>query len=147
MNIALIDGDAVLQVGPYKELFPNTSFPPSGPSDEFLADNNAKRINLWRPYDANTEKLASCAPYIEGEWVYTVTVEPLTPEELQARIDSQSSTVRAQRNALLQGCDWTQLSDSPVDKNEWATYRQQLRDVTTQSGFPWEVVWPVAPVN
>jgi hypothetical protein len=147
MNIALIDGDAVLQVGPYKELFANTSFPPSGPSDEFLADNNAKRINLWRPYDANTEKLVACAPYIEGEWVYTVTVEPLTPEELQARIESQWSTVRAQRNALLQGCDWTQLSDSPVDKTEWATYRQQLRDVTTQAGFPWEVVWPVAPVN
>lgn len=144
MNIALVDGNTVLQTGPYSELFPNTSFPPSGPSDEFLADNNAKRINLWKPYDPATEKLASCDPYIEGEWVYTVTVEPLTPEEQQTRIDSQWANIRSQRNALLLACDWTQLQDSPVDKVVWATYRQELRDITDQAD-PFDIDWPVPP--
>lgn len=58
--------------------------------------------------------------------------------------DAQWGLVRAQRNALLAACDWTQLPDSPVDKTVWATYRQALRDVTNQSD-PFAIVWPSAP--
>jgi len=50
--------------------------------------------------------------------------------------------IRYQRDQLLLACDWTQISDSQTDKAAWATYRQALRDVPTQSGFPWEVTWP-----
>jgi len=42
----------------------------------------------------------------------------------------------ALRNKLLQESDWTQLTDSPADKAEWAVYRQALRDITDQAGFP-----------
>lgn len=54
---------------------------------------------------------------------------------------------RAQRNALLAACDWTQLPDaqaalSTQAKAEWAAYRQALRDITSQAGFPVDVVWP-----
>lgn len=58
--------------------------------------------------------------------------------------DAQWALVRAQRNALLASCDWTQLPDSPVDKTAWATYRQELRDITTQSD-PFDIQWPVEP--
>ena len=53
--------------------------------------------------------------------------------------------IRQQRNALLAASDWTQVADAPVDQAAWAVYRQALRDVTTQAGFPNEVVWPVSP--
>lgn len=53
--------------------------------------------------------------------------------------------IRAERNALLSACDWTQLADAPVDDLAWAVYRQALRDIPDQSGFPANVVWPVAP--
>lgn len=53
--------------------------------------------------------------------------------------------IRAQRNKLLSTCDWTQLPDAPVDQTAWAAYRQELRDVPDQVGFPASVVWPVAP--
>lgn len=53
--------------------------------------------------------------------------------------------VRAQRNALLAACDWTQLADAPVDDLAWAVYRQALRDIPDQAGFPASVEWPVAP--
>ena len=53
--------------------------------------------------------------------------------------------VRAQRNSLLQQSDWTQVADAPVDQAAWATYRQALRDITMQSGFPENVVWPTSP--
>ena len=57
----------------------------------------------------------------------------------------QAKSVRASRGEKLKDCDWTQVADAPVDKAVWATYRQALRDVTTQTGFPWTITWPDAP--
>jgi hypothetical protein len=57
----------------------------------------------------------------------------------------QAKSVRQNRDAKLAECDWTQLADAPVDKAVWATYRQTLRDVPTQEGFPWTITWPDAP--
>ena len=57
----------------------------------------------------------------------------------------QAKSVRATRGTKLAECDWTQVADAPVDKAVWATYRQALRDVTTQTGFPWTITWPDAP--
>lgn len=56
-----------------------------------------------------------------------------------------ANEVRSDRNALLSQSDWTQVADAPVDKVTWATYRQALRDITDQTGFPHEVDWPVKP--
>lgn len=145
MNIALVDNGQVTAVGDYRALFPQTSFPPSGPSDEFLAANGAMKVNVWLPYDQMTQQLAACTPYIQGDWVYTVEVVPLTPEDIAARNEAQEASVRAQRDQLLLACDWTQLPDSPVDPLPWRTYRQELRDVPQQPGFPWSVVWPTPP--
>lgn len=57
----------------------------------------------------------------------------------------QAKSVRDQRNTKLSESDWTQVADAPVDKAVWATYRQALRDITTQEGFPWTITWPDAP--
>ena len=57
----------------------------------------------------------------------------------------QATSVRASRKTKLDECDWTQLADSPADKAVWATYRQALRDVTAQAGFPWTIEWPTQP--
>lgn len=57
----------------------------------------------------------------------------------------QAKSVRTQRDTKLAECDWTQLADSTADKAAWATYRQALRDITKQAGFPWTVEWPVQP--
>jgi hypothetical protein len=58
--------------------------------------------------------------------------------------DAQWAVIRAERNALLAACDWTQLPDAPVDSAEWATHRQALRVITTQAD-PFNIVWPVEP--
>lgn len=144
MNIALIKGTKVLKVGDYRTIFPQTSFTANGPTDGFLAENNAKKVNVFLPHDPATQKLVVCPPYIDGDWVYTVVVEPLTPAEQQARIDDQWVVVRADRNNRLAACDWTQLPDSPVSKSVWATYRQQLRDITNQTD-PFNIEWPAEP--
>lgn len=62
-----------------------------------------------------------------------------------AKDAEQAKSVRDTRNTKLKDCDWTQVADAPVDKAAWAVYRQALRDVTSQAGFPWTVTWPEAP--
>lgn len=54
-------------------------------------------------------------------------------------------TVRHKRDALLQSSDWTQVPDAPVDQAAWQVYRQALRDITEQEGFPLDITWPVPP--
>ena len=55
------------------------------------------------------------------------------------------SRLRYWRDGELVATDWTQVADAPVDKAAWATYRQELRDIPLQSGFPLEVIWPTQP--
>ena len=70
-------------------------------------------------------------------------------EEAQwaANANSRKATkVREERNTKLAATDWTQTTDVPqAVKDSYAPYRQALRDVPTQEGFPWTIVWPVAP--
>ena len=100
---------------------------------------------------------------IDGKWYSKYSVGPVFTDrpaegdqpaktaaeqmaEYKAMKDAeQSKNVREDRNKRLTDCDWTQLADSTADKAAWATYRQALRDVPTQAGFPWKVEWPKQP--
>jgi len=56
--------------------------------------------------------------------------------------------ISIQRNSLLISSDWTQIPNGPLTQEQqqaWADYRQQLRDITSQSGYPFNVVWPTQP--
>jgi hypothetical protein len=66
-------------------------------------------------------------------------------EAKAAKDAAQATAVRADRDKRLADSDWTQVADAPVDKAAWATYRQGLRDVPAQAGFPWDITWPVKP--
>jgi hypothetical protein len=145
MQIAILTSP--ITVGDYRELFPNTSFQSSGPSDEFLADNNAKKVNAFKAHDRLTQKLVSCAPYDDGEFVSIVQVESLTADEIQAAKDSAMANIRGQRNQLLKECDWTQIADCTIPKKaEWTTYRQSLRDLPSTITEPRTFTdWPHNP--
>ena len=93
---------------------------------------------------------------IDGKWYTKYVLGPIftdgetTAAEQEAAYKAikdaeQASAVRKSRGDKLADCDWTQVADAPVDKAVWATYRQALRDITAQSGFPWSVTWPDAP--
>ena len=59
-----------------------------------------------------------------------------------------SMGARNQRDRLLTETDWTQLADSPLDANAtviWQSYRQALRDIPQQPGFPLTIEWPEKP--
>ena len=57
----------------------------------------------------------------------------------------QERKIRDERDQLLASSDWTQVADAPVDQSAWAEYRQALRDVPSQKGFPNSIVWPDKP--
>lgn len=83
-----------------------------------------------------------------GLWSYTVTQMDTAPEGATVNATKRTATARAQRDALLVETDWTQCLDAPISANsvaEMRTYRQDLRDITEQEGFPFEIVWPDVP--
>jgi len=125
----------------------NTSFPRQ-PSDELLASYNVFPVVEQQPpsYDPATQNLNQVNPTLTaGKWLQAWQITDASAEEIAERTEVKAAEVRQQRNQLLADCDWTQLPDAPVDRAEWATYRQELRDVTKQAGFPWEITWPEAP--
>ena len=125
----------------------NTSFP-RNPSEEMLADWNVFPVIEQEPPSFNpaTQNLNQVNPIlVDGEWLQAWEVTPASAEEIAERLERKSAEMRQQRNNLLSVCDWTQLSDAPVDAAAWATYRQELRDIPEQEGFPWDVEWPPMP--
>ena len=82
-------------------------------------------------------------------------VEYSEEEYAQAQIDYEQyisinlpREIRQKRNLLLTNSDWTQYPDCPLNaeqKTAWTTYRQALRDLPAQSGFPLNVVFPEQP--
>ena len=72
----------------------------------------------------------------------------LTQEEINIKIAEKWLEVRDMRDSLLSQSDWTQFQDSPISGStltEWQTYRQSLRDITSQSN-PFDLVWPSKPM-
>jgi hypothetical protein len=115
--------------------------------------------------DISLQYDSSIEDYIDGEFSYTeyyisnsIAIKIPTPPNqycvfnydtkqwVDPRTDqTQWVVVKAKRNALLVESDWTQLPDVVLNnKEQWATYRQQLRDITTQSD-PFNIVWPSKP--
>lgn len=119
-----------------------------------LLDTSCTCINIvvydesssWQPPDGQTlaygDSFIIGQQYQEdsesGKWFETSPVPRQSYEQA-------ASTVRTQRNERLAKSDWTQLADAPVDAGLWAIYRQALRDIPAQDGFPWEIVWPSDP--
>ena len=65
-----------------------------------------------------------------------------------AKDTDQAKSVRTTRDTKLAECDWRVIKAAETATTldaAWATYRQALRDVTAQSGFPWTITWPDAP--
>lgn len=135
-----------------KVLFPDTSFPASGPDATWLAESGVYLVEEHLYYDASTLKRVGIVPVLRDGTVYTAELVLLTEEEKAQRetdrLGQLASNVRERRNGLLASCDWTQLEDyAGSNKSAWADYRKALRDVTKQPNFPETVEWPLDPIT
>ena len=135
-------------VGQLRRDNPNTSFP-KRISDEMFAEWGVYPVTFTEAPSINhrTQKVDQNATpsNVNGAWLVGWTTSSKTAEEIQEYDDNVAAQVRAERNALLVASDWTQIADAPVDATAWATYRQSLRDITNQPGFPHTINWPTKP--
>ena len=153
MFYALLNPDGTLKRYPYtltnlRRDNPNTSFTVT------ISDETAKEFGAYpvqttpQPNYDYTVNLDRTATKQGDQWVEEWVSTPATPEEIAERTDNQAAAVRTERNQKLANCDWTQLPDSPLDadgKLAWGLYRETLRMIPQQSGFPWSVQWPPEP--
>lgn len=123
----------------YKKIFPNVSFPVSGPSDAFLADKGAVKVSTFREHNRATQKLVPSDPVVEGGFCYVVSVVDKTAEEIAADTASKAAQMRAARDNALKQSDWRAIraAETGVAMDaDWATYRQALRDLPNAEGWP-----------
>ena len=135
MKIAKVNNDQVVEVNDYRTMFPNVSFPKTGPNDAWMAENNCKWVQVGETIDRSAQKIVPASAYVDGDVVKTYTVENLTADEIQAQVDAKANAVRKQRNRLLAETDYLALSDNTLTE-AMATYRQALRDITDHANFP-----------
>ena len=142
MFVRVDDKDNVLRYpytfGNMRMDFPNVSFP-ADVNDESINHLYVYRVQQTeRPaYDDTVNTLVDSVELVNEKWVQKWIVENVN-EELAIL------NVRRKRDRLLSETDWMALSDNVLTE-EWAAYRQTLREVPQQIGFPFEVVWPVKP--
>jgi len=134
-------------VGQLRRDYPDISFPKHVPESvmaEFgMVAVHEQPIPTFDPMTHSIEW--GPLPVKKGDtWEFVPSVRVLTPDEIADRDATKASAVRLRRDSLLSETDWMALSDVTLN-TDWATYRQALRDITTQAGFPHSVVWPVKP--
>lgn len=123
----------------------NVSFP------KVLDDATLDRFGLVKvvstpmPAYDHTKEFQVTAEKVNGVWIEKWVATDVSAEEIARRTENESKTIRSQRDSKLTETDWTQIADAPVNKEAWAIYRQQLRDLPEQDGFPWNVNWPEKP--
>jgi hypothetical protein len=128
---------------------PSTSFPAGGISPASLAEWNVFPVHFAdQPVvDPRAQRVLELAPSFDGwAWIQQWAVEDIPQAEIDAMTDQQAASVRADRNARLAATDWRVIKALEEGNGldfDVATYRQALRDVPSQPGFPWNVVWPV----
>jgi hypothetical protein len=137
----------VLSQGQVRSLYPNTSFPSQW--TPALVEELGLDPVFESPTPTTTRYQTAFKDGVEqdaqGRWLWKWSISEMDDETKAAKDAEQAKAVRATRDGKLAECDWTQLSDSQVDKAVWATYRQELRDVPAQTGFPYDITWPSKP--
>lgn len=149
---------AVITESEFRSLHKNTSFPAQIRYEEWGYDIVFEGPQVTGNRYQFSQR--SGVEQINGKWYTKYVLGPIFTDrpatetepamsaaeqeaEYKAQKDAeQAKNVRADRNKRIAECDWTQLPDAPVDAAVWATYRQALRDISKQAGFPWEVNWP-----
>jgi hypothetical protein len=125
--------------------YPNTSLPSELTDDALIEWDMYVVQPTPMPVDY-TKNITEGTPILIDSVYYKNWIQTdASAEEINYRIQSKWEDIRILRSELLTECDWTQLADIPSETKElWQTYRQSLRDITSQTN-PFSINWPVKP--
>jgi hypothetical protein len=105
----------------------------------------------WAPEVTHTQTAdpIGVTRHSDGIFRPTFNVRAATQAELDAKYAQVAAEVRGRRNFKLKNSDITQLPQATEQMKakviEWEAYRQALRDISEQTGFPFDVEWPTKP--
>jgi hypothetical protein len=126
---------------------PNISFP-NVLTDSVLNDFNVYSVIQVENGGDYTKDYVEGTPTQSGSvYVQNWTESDASSEDIETRKNEKWEEVRDIRDNLLAQSDWTQFQDSPITGSaltDWQTYRQGLRDITTQDN-PYSLTWPTKP--
>jgi len=149
MYARLIDGAPIPGLEPAEVVqrsFPHLNVTVDSLTEDELAVLGRCRVVVPRcPIDGYNYTYGAVEPE-DDEWVQRWEQQP--SHDREKRLIERSRAVRTDRNTALTASDWTQVADAPLtpeQRTAWSSYRQDLRDLTSQPNFPWEVTWPTAP--
>ena len=148
MQIRIRETGAVMYEGEFRAYQQAIGGPTWGQTTEEILDSLGADVVFEGPQAQPTRyqiAFADGVEQIEGKWYTKHSVADMDADAIAAKDAEQAKSVRQQRTEKLKDTDWTQLADSTADKTAWAAYRQALRDITAQAGFPWTVDWPAQP--
>lgn len=139
-------GNPVL-VENFRTLFPLVSFPAYLTAEDVEPYGFGLYDYSQIPDTGRYEKLEEGVPVRNesGIWKQNWLITSMSDEEKLQADEQKAREVRGERTFRLSASDWTQVPDAKVDSVAWAAYRQALRDVPSQDGFPWDVIWPDEP--
>ena len=127
---------------------PTTSFP-AVLTNEVLESFDVYYVEPTEYSDDYTKNIEEGTPILsDSSYIQVWNITDATEEEISAKLEEKWVEVRIMRDALLAQSDWTQFQDSPISGTtlvEWQTYRQSLRDVTSQPN-PFNLSWPAKPM-
>jgi len=149
MYIKLTNGvPEIYSIGQLRRDNPNTSFPKTISNEILTRFDVYPYTQQEQPtYDEKTQNVVD-GGFVQdesGNWTKIWNVVEKTQTEITEWIEVKANSIRSQRNQLLSETDYLALSDVTLTA-EMAAYRQSLRDITNQLGFPETVEWPVKPV-
>lgn len=143
-------GHPVLEAN-FRALHPDTSFPAVLTPElvEPFGFGMFEYSQIPEPahhYDKAVE--AKAVRDVQGVWRQVWELVPMSEAERLEADHDQAAIMRHARDMALTRSDFSQMADAPawVDQAAWAAYRQALRDVPQQGGFPWQISWPETPI-
>lgn len=156
MELRVRETGQIITESEFRSLHSNTSFPIVLTSDileSFGVDPvfEGPQAQTTSPYEISVRQGVE---EINGKWYTKYVVGPIFDDEEQeveykTGIDNRAAeSVRDQRNKLLEKSDWIVIKAKETGTNLSAgfkAYRQALRDITSQEGFPHNIIWPDNP--
>lgn len=136
--------------GEVRGMYPNTSFPSQWTPalveelglDPVFESPTPTTTRYQTAYKDGVEQDA------QGRWLWKWSISEMDDETKAAKNAEQAKAVRATRDGKLAECDWVVIKNLELNQNipgVWEVYRQGLRDVPAQAGFPHDITWPAKP--
>ena len=167
MNYRIRSSGDIKSQGEIRKMHPNTSLPRVW--DESICEALGIDVIFEGPQASGGDQYqysqAAGIEQVNGKWYTKYVLGPIftdndeaTAAEQEAAYKAtkdaeQAKSVRAERDRKLAECDWVTIKAIDASNDNlgiqlpqvWMTYRQALRDITAQAGFPWNVTWPEKP--